>query len=61
MAYKTSRVNKQDIRNKVATESRTVIQVPTVTKMYSGRQGLHRHLTVPLGILLLCQDVLVSW
>lgn len=56
--------NKQDIRNKVATNSRAVKQVATASKsmMYSGSYRLHRHLIVPLGILLrntLCQDVVV--
>ena len=62
MVYKTSQVNKQDIRNKVTTKSRTVKQVLTVAKTHSGRHRLHRHLTVPRGALLrdrLCQDVTV--
>lgn len=63
MVQKTSRVNKQDIRNKAVTKSKIVKQVPAITKTHSGRHALHRHLTMPLGILLrnmLCQDVPVS-
>lgn len=65
MVYKTSQVNKQDIRNKVAAKSRTVKQAPTAAKTHSGRHRLHRNLTVPRGTLLrhrLCQDVtLLRW
>lgn len=60
MVYKTSRPNKQDIRNKVTTKSRTVKQVPTIAKTHSGRHRLHRHHAVPGGTLprhRLCQDV----
>lgn len=65
MVYKTSQVNKQDIRNKVAAKSRTVKQAPTAAKTHLGRHRLHRNLKVPRHTLprhRLCQDVtLLRW